>query len=129
MPRMLKGTERKFNKKKTFKRLLGSVIKAYPIHFTIIVLCIIIAALGGIIASLFMPNIINEVMIPGIATGYNSIKDKLFEYLIALIICYSIAISALIIQQQVMASMGQGFLNKLRKDLFTKMVKLVLIIV
>ncbi len=136
MPRQIRGTTRKFNKKKTFKRLLGTVIKAYPIHFTIIVLCIIIAAIGGIIASLFMPNIINEVMLPGIPAidgitppanyglGFEGVKDKLYEYLIALVICYSISISALIIQQQVMASMGQGYLNKLRKDLFAQMEKL-----
>ena len=124
MPRMMRGTTRKFNKKKTFKRLMSYIIKAYPIHFTIIVICIVIAAIGGIIASLFLPNIINEVIYPGIINGYDSVKDILHDYLIALIICYGISISALIIQQQVMASMGQGFLNKLRKEVFAKMEKL-----
>ena len=136
MPRMMRGTTRKFNKKKTFKRLMSYVIKAYPIHFTIILICILIAAVGGIIASLFLPNIINEVIYPGLKNvsgmeapvgyglGFEGIKDTLYDYLIALIICYSISISALIIQQQVMASMGQGFLNKLRKEVFGKMEKL-----
>ncbi|MCR4897858.1 MAG: ABC transporter ATP-binding protein/permease [Acholeplasmatales bacterium] len=121
---MIRGTTRKFDKKKTFKRLLGSVFKQYPVHFIVIILCIIIAAIGGIIASLFVPNLINEVMYPGIEEGYDSVKDVLFKYLIALVICYGISIFSLIIQQQVMASMGQGFLNNLRKELFAKMEKL-----
>ena len=124
MPKM-RATTRVFNKKKTFARLMGYLFHAYPVHFIVIVICIIVAAMGGIVASLFMPNIINEVIYPGITgAGWNGVKDKLYDYLKALIICYSISISALIIQQQVMASMGQGFLNILRKDLFGKMEKL-----
>ncbi len=123
MPR-LRGTTRKFNKKKTFGRLMKILFKAYPVHFIIIVMCIIIAAMGGIITSLFMPNIINEVIMPGIAYGYDSVSQKLHDYLIALVVCYGISILAQIIQQQVMASMGQGFLNKLRKEVFAKMEKL-----
>ena len=124
MPGM-RGTTRKFSKKKTFKRLMGKLFHAYPVHFIIILICIIIAAVGGIVASLFMPNIINEVIYPGITgLGYDGVKDKLHDYLVALICCYGIAILAVIIQQQVMASMGQGFLNNLRKELFSKMEKL-----
>jgi len=119
-----KGTTRKFNKKQTFGRLMKMLFKAYPVHMSIIICCIIIAAFGGIIASLFMPNIINEVMYPGMIYGYNAVKDTLKDYLTGLIICYGIAIIALIVQTQVMASMGQGFLNKLRKELFGKMEQL-----
>ena len=124
MPGM-RGTTRKFSKKKTFKRLMGKLFHAYPVHFIIILICIIIAAVGGIVASLFMPNIINEVILAGIkGAGYDGVKDKLQDYLVALVACYGIAILAVIIQQQVMASMGQGFLNILRKELFSKMEKL-----
>ena len=121
----IRGTTRKFSKKKAFKRLMGKLFHAYPLHFIIIILCIIVSAVGGIIASLFMPNIINEVIYPGITgAGYDGVKDTLHDYLIALVCCYGIAILAIIIQQQVMASMGQGFLNVLRKELFTKMERL-----
>ncbi len=119
-----KGTTRKFNKKKTFGRLMKLLFSSYPVHMTVIIICIIIAAVGGIIASLFMPNIINEVMYPGMINGYDAVKDTLKDYLTGLIICYGIALLALVIQAQVMASMGQGFLNKLRKNLFGKMEQL-----
>ena len=124
MPRQIRGTTRQFNKKKTFQRLMGYLFHSYPIHMIVIIMCIIIAAFGGIIASLFMPNIINEVISPGIMYGYDAVKDTLKDYLTGLTICYAIAIVALVIQAQVMASMGQGFLNKFRKDLFGKMEKL-----
>jgi len=120
-PRMMRGTNRKFNKKQTFKRIMSSLIKAYPVHSVIIMICIVISAVGSIVASLFLPRIIEEVMMPGMFSDYNTVKDTLYDYLTALIICYVISICAVIIQGQVMASMGQGFLNKLRKDLFIKM--------
>ena len=121
MPRMMRGTSRKFNKKKTFKRIMATLIKAYPVHSIIIMLCIIISSVGSIVASLFLPNIIKEVIMPGMMSSYSNVKDTLHDYLVALCVCYIISISAVIIQSQVMASMGQGFLNKLRKELFVKM--------
>ena len=124
MPQM-RGTSRKFNKKKTFSRLIKYLFKNYPIHFIVIIICLITMAVGSIIASLFIPNIINEVIMPSITYGFtDTYKNLLNNYLTALIICYAISLTATIIEQQVMASMGQGFLNLLREDVFSKMEKL-----
>ncbi|MCR5350102.1 MAG: ABC transporter ATP-binding protein/permease [Acholeplasmatales bacterium] len=120
MPGM-RGTSRKFNKKQAFGRIMRLLFKSYPVHATIIILCIIVTAIGSIVASLFLPNIIGEVIYPGMFKGYSAVKGTLKDYLTALCIIYGISITCVIIQAQVMASMGQGFLNKLRKSVFDKM--------
>ena len=64
MPKMnVKPAKRNFDKKKTLKRLLGYVFHTYPVRFTIICICIVIAAIGSISASVFMPQFINTIYI------------------------------------------------------------------
>ena len=60
MPRMnVKPSKRNFNKKQTLKRLLGYVFKTYPVRFTIICICILIAAVGIFIKETSTNNIQN----------------------------------------------------------------------
>lgn len=148
MPRMnVKPSKRNFNKKDTLKRLLGYVFKTYPVRFTIICICIVIAAIGSISASIFMPQFIN-LMYEGIeknnvigvipdgathlnnfsaviqATGFDAIKDKLIGLSIALGSVYLASIIATTLYNQLLCTVTQGFLYKVRMDMFTKMEKL-----
>ena len=151
MPRMnVKPSKRNFNKKKTLKRLLGYVFKTYPVRFTIICICIVIAAIGAIAASIFMPQFIN-LMYEGIKantvapnspidenglrvitdfysqvqlTGFDTIKDKLIGLSVALGTLYLCSLIATTLYNQLLCTVTQGFLYKVRMDMFTKMEKL-----
>ena len=123
MPKF-QATNRKFDKKKNFKRIMGYLIHSYPVHFFIITFCIIVAAVSSITASIFMPLVISKVIQPGIENGWASVKDMLKTLMITLGSIYAVSIFCNILQQQLMASMGQGFLAKIRKDLFGHMEKL-----
>ena len=148
MPRInVKPSKRNFNKKQTLKRLLGYVFKTYPVRFTIICICLVIAAVGAISASIFMPQFIN-LMYEGIEqnvvhgevvdglykindfasqvqnVGFEAIKDKLIGLSIALGCVYLASITATTLYNQLICTVTQGFLYRMRMDMFKKMEKL-----
>ena len=148
MPRInVKPSKRNFNKKQTLKRLLGYVFKTYPVRFTIICICLVIAAVGAISASIFMPQFIN-LMYEGIEqnvvhgevvdglykindfasqvqnVGFDAIKDKLIGLSIALGFVYLASITATTLYNQLICTVTQGFLYRMRMDMFKKMEKL-----
>ncbi len=132
MPRMnVKPSKRNFNKKDALKRLLGYVYKTYPVRFTIICICILITAIGGIGASIFMPQFI-DLMYTGIrynnaldmSIGFDAIKNQLIGLSVALGCLYLVSIIASTLYQQLLCTVTQGFLYKIRMDMFSKMEKL-----
>ena len=148
MPRInVKPSKRNFNKKQTLKRLLGYVFKTYPVRFTIICICLVIAAVGAISASIFMPQFIN-LMYEGIEqnvvhgevvdglykindfasqvqnVGFDAIKEKLIGLSIALGCVYLASITATTLYNQLICTVTQGFLYRMRMDMFKKMEKL-----
>ena len=131
MPRMNVKQMGNFDKKGTFKRLVKYVFKSYPIHFIVIVVCLIISAIGSTAASLFMKAFIDDVIIAGIkaggevaGSGYDSIHSTLVWLIVTLSSVYVSALIASTLYQQLLCVVTQGFLDKIRVDMFSKMEKL-----
>ncbi len=148
MPRMnVKPSKRNFNKKNALKRLFAYVFKTYPVRFVIICVCIVIAAIGGISASIFMPqfinlmyqgvqnNVVNAEVVDGLYKiqdfhsqvqlfGFDSIKSQLIGLSVALGAVYITSIIATTLYNQLLCTVTQGFLYRVRMDMFTKMEKL-----
>ena len=134
MPRMnIKGGRGKA-KKGTMKRLLGNLWKDYNVLIILVVLCIIINAVGSVSASFFLgrvTSIVEEAVntvkttssIP--AEGlYESVRGSLMMLLIVMGSIYLVALIANTIFGQIMAVITQGFLDKIRTKMFSKMEKL-----
>ena len=131
MPRMNVKQMGNFDKKGTFKRLVKYVFKSYPIHFIVIVVCLIISAIGSTAASLFMKAFIDDVIIAGIkaggevaGSGYDSVHSTLVWLIVTLSSVYVSALIASTLYQQLLCVVTQGFLDKIRVDMFSKMEKL-----
>ena len=149
MPRMnVRPAKRNFNKKQTLKRLLSYVFHTYPVRFTIICICIVIAALGGLAASIFMPQFINTIYngidknifaAPIVSTtkmssqdfnallvhsGLEDVKQDIIRLAISLGSLYLASLTATTLYNQLICTVTQGFLYKIRLDMFTKMEKL-----
>ena len=131
MPRINVKQMGNFDKKGTFKRLIKYLFKSYPVHFVIILICIVLSAVGSIAASYFMPRFIDEVIMAGIeangsvpGAGFDSVRPTLISLIISLCSVYLLALIASTLYQQLLCVVTQGFLDKVRCDMFSKMEKL-----
>ncbi len=124
MPKPFRKPTRKFNKKKTLGRTMSYLFRTYPVHIILLFFTIIIIAIGSIAASVFMQKVIDDVIYAGIKEGFSAVKGELKRLIITLGAIYGAAIFSSVLQAQLLAEMTQGFLYKLRVDLFSKMEKL-----
>jgi len=106
---------------KTLPKLIGYLFKHYKFPMIIVFLCLLITSIVGACNTIFLQQTIDTVITPGIENGFDSVKDRLYNILLIMVCAYSIGILCVIIQSQIMARVGQGFLNHLRKDMFNKM--------
>lgn len=134
MPRMnIKGGRGKA-KKGTMKRLLSNLWKDYNVLIIIVVLCIIISAVGSVSASFFLGRVtsivegaVNTVKTTGSIPQeglYESVRGSLMMLLVVMGSIYLVALIANSIFGQIMAVITQGFLDKIRTKMFSKMEKL-----
>ena len=109
-------------KKGTFKRILKYVFTYYKWHLILVFLCLILSAMGGLVSSIFMQKNIDEVITPGVqAGGFDAVKGQLFTNLTIMVTAYIIALASTFTYNRVMATVTQGVLYHLRKDMFEKM--------
>ena len=125
MPRMnIKQARPGIDRKKTFKRLMGYLFHTYPAYMIIVIICIIVCSVGAIGGSIFIPQFIDKVIIPGIQNGFDSVKNDLIILSVSLGSIYVVSFICATIYNQLLAIMTQGFLYRMRMDMFSKMEKL-----
>jgi ATP-binding cassette subfamily B protein len=110
---------------------MSYVFHTYPVHVIIIFICIVLAAIGSIAAAIFMQQFIDEVILKGVeakrAIGDNGlavVENTLTRLILELGGIYLIALIASTIYQQLLCVVTQGFLHKVRTDMFSNMEKL-----
>lgn len=115
-------------KKKINFKTLFPIIKrlfcAYKIPCIIVLICIIFSALATIASSIFIQQIVSliETTLEDNPTAvFDDIKDDLFKIIMMMVIVYGVGILASIIFNQTMTVIGQGFLYKIRLEMFDKM--------
>ena len=120
-----------FSAKKTLSRLLKYVFRTYPVHVVIIIICIILSAIGSIAAAVFMTQFIDNVIYAGIqangsvaGSGYEVVRPTLIRLILELGGIYIVALIASTLYQQLLCVVTQGFLHKIRTDMFSNMEKL-----
>ena len=106
------------------KRVIKDLFSFFPVRLPIVLACILMSAL---ISS--MPSVFQQKVIAVIETAYKSgdwagVKADIFGYVRILVILYTIALICNVIFTQMMATITQGTLKKMRGKLFERMERL-----
>ena len=110
-------------KKGTFSRLMQTLFKDYGWQLVVVAVCIVLSTIGSTSSSLFLNRFIT-IITDGMKQGWNAVSDSFMQTLLMMSIVTVVGILASIIHTQLMAIISQGFLNKMRKRMFTKMEKM-----
>ena len=111
----------------TLKRLVSYVFKDYKLRFLLVLVCIIVSALTGVAASLFMQELIDGHITPLLkrkALG-EQIVGADFGPLLGVIgrmaLIYASGIICSLVQQRTMVTISQGIQKSIRDEMFAKM--------
>ena len=119
-PGGFKGGPKAENAKGTLLRLFKFLFKYYKTYLIIVAVCILLSALAGTVSSLFLNQLL-LVIGDGINTGFNSVSGRLMQVIGLMIGFYALGVITTFIYSQLMAVVTQGFLDKMRQNMFGSM--------
>lgn len=99
------------------KRIIGYVMKSYGILFVLVVLMIVASVLANVQGTMFMQSLIDDYIMPMVKSG-NHDFGPLALAISRVIGFYAIGIFCAFAQSQIMVSITQGTLDKLRKETY-----------
>ncbi|MDE6584138.1 MAG: ABC transporter ATP-binding protein/permease [Anaeroplasmataceae bacterium] len=113
---------------KTLFPIVKRLFSSYKLPCIIVLFCLVLSAMANIASSIFLQQIVSIIEtalkdhkeLEGLEI-FNLIKQDLFKILIGMGIVYGLGIVSSILYNQIMAVVGQGFLNKIRLEMFNKM--------
>ncbi len=111
----------------TLKRLLGYVFKGYKLRFFFVFICIVINALAGVAASLFLKILINDHITPMLELrqqGGTPDLTPLIGVLVVMGCIYLVGMICAFLQQRLMVNISQGVQKSIRDEMFEKMQRL-----
>ncbi len=108
-------------KKGTLSRVLKTVFKHYKWQMILIFVCIIVNAMGSLVSSLFVKSLTDDVITPGITAGLGAVQAKLVSIVVTMCGVYGTVIVAGFFWHRIMATVTQGVLYHMRKEMFDKM--------
>ena len=121
MSKPMMPPKRKFNGG-MMKRLVKMLFQSYPVMFPIAIFCIVFTAVVSAIPSIFLQKVIEAI---GVAQEkgwtWEIAKEQIVPKVLVLISFYVVAIISITLETQLMAVITQGFLNKFRKTMFSRM--------
>ena len=111
--------------KKIDKKILGRLLKfigdGYKKEMILVTVCIVVAAVSSVIATMFLQRLIDQCILPGISLGYESIEGKLLSIITTMACIYVFGVAASFIQTRTMARVTQGTLKRFRDAMFDQM--------
>lgn len=119
-PGGFRGGPKAKNVKGTLLRLFKFLFKYYKTYLIIVAVCILLSALAGTVSSLFLNQLL-LVIGDGINTGFNSVSGRLMQVIGLMIGFYALGVITTFIYSQLMAVVTQGFLDKMRQNMFGSM--------
>lgn len=108
-------------KKGTMGRLIRYISHYYKGRLILVAVCIVLSSLASVISTMFMQRLIDDCITPGITSGYDSIRIKLFGFLGIMAVFYVIGTIASFLYSRIMADVTQGTLRHFREDMFERM--------
>ena len=114
----LEGIER------PFPRLVRYVFRHYPVRIGLTVVCVIMAAIASAVGAIFMQQIVDTVVTPGLASGFDAVRATLVRLVLTMGIVFGAGIIGSFIYTRAMAIVTQGTLKHMRDDMFDSMERL-----
>jgi len=96
----------------------------YPVLAPVTFVCILFSSIVSSVPSLFTQNIIQIIEKWYVSRDWAAAKAEIVPYLTLLVVLYALSILSMTVYTQLMAYMTQGFLHKLRCEMFGGMQKL-----
>lgn len=108
-------------KKGTFGRLMKCIAKYYKVQIVIVIICIVLSSVAASASTMFMQQLIDNCITPGITNGIDAVLPELISVIILMGTFFGAGILASFIYTRLMAVITQGTLKHLRVDMFNKM--------
>ena len=70
-------------------RLMAYVFHHYPVRISLTVVCIITAAVASAVGSIFMQQIVDNVVTPGLESGFDAVRGTLVRLVVTMGIIFS----------------------------------------
>ena len=119
-PKGMKGGPKAKNAKGTVARLFKYLFKYYKVYLLIVAVCIILSAVSGTVASLFLNQLV-LIITEGLKVCYSAIYARLLRIILLMVGFYVVGVVSAFIYSRLMAIVTQGFLNKMRQNMFGSM--------
>ena len=103
------------------KRTVGKLFSYYPRLAPLTLICILFSAAVAAVPSLFIQNVLAVVEKWYITGDWAAARPEIVRYLTILGVLYLLSLGSSLLYTQIMAVMTQGFLCKLRQELFDGM--------
>ena len=104
---------------------LGAVVKKffgyYPVLAPLTMLCILFSSVVSSVPSLFVQNVLSVIEKWYVSRDWLAARAEIMPYIGLLAVLYLLSLISMLIYTQLMAYMTQGFLDKLRKEVFNGM--------
>ena len=108
-------------KKGTLKRAIVSVFKAYPVMFPVTLLCILFSAVVAAVPDVLIQKIVAAIETWQPMQNWSSAAKEIVPMVVFLAVLYLISLAATALYTQLMAVITQGYLSKMRRNLFDGM--------
>ena len=119
-PKGMKGGPKAKNAKGTVARLFKYLFKYYKVYLLIVAVCIVLSAVSGTVSSLFLNQLV-LIITQGLKVGYSAIYVKLLRIILLMVGFYVVGVVSAFVYSRLMAVVTQGFLNKMRQNMFGSM--------
>ena len=113
------------NKKKinmsSLKRVFRFLYKSYPKLLVLVVVCIVISSITAAVPAIFQQQVLADIKTFTVSGDWTAASKVIIPKVLILVAMYVVSLISITVYTQLMAKITQGFLNKLRVQLFEKM--------
>ena len=108
---------------KVLGRLMKMVFKDYPVHMTVVAVCIVLSAAIGVAPAVYIETVTRYIE-EGLLSGWDAVSGKILSTILVMIVLYLANLILTTIHTQLMAHVTQGFLHNTRGRMFSTMQRL-----
>ena len=106
---------------KSLGRAVKRLFAYYPVLAPVTMVCILFSAIVSSVPSLFVQKVLTVVEQWYLTGDWDAARPEIVRYITILAVMYVLAMIAMTVYTQLMAIMTQGYLNKLRIEVFSGM--------
>ena len=108
---------------KVLGRLMKMVFQDYPVHMTVVAVCIVLSAAIGVAPAVYIETVTRYIE-EGLLSGWDAVSGKILSTILVMIVLYLANLILTTIHTQLMAHVTQGFLHNTRVRMFSTMQRL-----